>query len=216
MTHRMTSRLTDTIASRTTSRREFLATTSLAAAGTVLATHGLSAQRLPAAALSSSQSAHDILREPMAPLALQQLATSSVDAAIAAGAAYADLRIAERHVLAVDYRPSVRMYSTLTYGVRVLVDGSWAFVHGCVPDTDAVTSAARDAVAMAKGYAPLVVTRAELAQTPVVKGEWTTPIQDDPFNVPLRDHGAVLALYHDSALGRVRNMAELWPKLDWT
>jgi TldD protein len=190
-------------AGRSCTRREFVATTSCAFAGTVIATHGIAAQHLPADLRRCALPATAFLPEPLAPLDLQQLATHAIDAATRAGAAYADVRVAERHVLILVAAGQIELRSTFTYGVRALVDGGWAFVHGSDPEVDAITTSARDAVAMAKGYAPLVVKRAELAPAPVVTGEWTTPIQEDPFTVPLRDQYALISNYYNAVRERL-------------
>jgi TldD protein len=134
----------------------------------------------------------------MTPLDLRSLATRAIEAATQAGATYADVRIGERHRLQLTpngIEVNAHIISTVTYGVRVLVDGAWALVHGIVPSVDAVTTAARDAVAMAKGYTTLVTRRAELAPAPVAVGEWATPMQIDPFAVPLREHSAMIDSY---------------------
>jgi len=124
---------------------------------------------------------------------LQALATAAVDAATHAGASYADIRIAERHLLSVrevfdpNLNPNVRIDSTIAYGVRTLVDGIWAFQHGTVPSLDAVTGSARQAVATARNYKGLTKQLVELTPSPAATGTWTTPIQIDPFTVPIEE-----------------------------
>jgi TldD protein len=149
--------------------------------------------------VSPSSTANDLVAATVELSELQRLARSAVEAATRAGAAYADVRVAERHQLRTGWRwmdpPVNQMSSNFTYGIRVLVDGAWAFVHGSVPETDRITASAADAVAMAKTYVPLVVRRAELVPAPVVTGEWATPFSEDPFAVPLRDHGAMMSSY---------------------
>jgi TldD protein len=183
-------------------RRTFVTAASLASAATLLGTRRLDALgqtvRLPAGVGSSPLPADAFFPDPIAPLDLRHLATRAIEAATQAGATYADARIGERHLLELRNfysQPDVYMTSTLTYGVRVLVDGAWAFVHGSVPTVDAITTSARHAVTEARMYASLAVRRAELAPAPVATGEWATPVQVDPFAVPLRDHGAMMATY---------------------
>src|SRR5688572_18816192 len=109
------------------SRRGFVATTSLAAGAALLRTRGLIAHPLPASVLSSGVAPQVLIPEGLAPSDLRMLATTAVDAATHAGAAFADIRVGEQHVLdilavgATD--PVVRIQSTITYGIRVLVDG---------------------------------------------------------------------------------------------
>jgi TldD protein len=182
-------------------RRGFVASTSLAVAGTLLGTRRLEAHRLATTLgdSSPSQAAQAFLPEPMMPAHLRHLATSAVEAATRAGATYADFRVGERHILRLDWnflQPNVDMTSGLTYGVRVLVDGAWAFIHGSDPTVDAVTASARDAVTIARGYAPLIIRRTELAPVSVTTGEWIAPCEQDPFAVPLRDHGSMMGAYY--------------------
>jgi len=200
-------------------RRDFLATTSLALAGTVVGRR-LGAQRLSPEASRSSLSAADFLPTPMAALDLRALATSAVDAAKSAGATYADIRVAERHFMSVDagmdpLNGNTELESKFLYGVRVLAAGRWAFVHGTIPTADTVAAAARSAVTTAQGYAKLAPSRADFAPAPAVTGEWTTPLQRDPFTVPLQEHVALLNAYAGAA-GRVRGGGMGNRMIEWT
>jgi TldD protein len=194
-------------------RRQFLTTTSLALAGTTLRGRQLRAQQLPHHIGMSSRhgglNAAAMLPESLGPAYLRTLAVSAADAAKRAGASYADVRVAERHRLHLDLytgdiQALVDLDSTVTYGVRVIVDGTWAFVHGSTPSIDAITTSARDAVATARGYAKVTRRRVELVPMPIATGEWETPIQEDPFAVPLQDHAALMGAYDQAAL-RVRH-----------
>jgi TldD protein len=193
--------------SNRTTRRDFLAVTSLACAGTFLGTRGLSAQVLPARIGVSALSADALLPDPLAPDVLRALAMQAVDAAKSAGASYADVRVAERHRLKVDagvgIDPVPTIVSTITFGVRVIASGRMAFVHGNTPSADAVTAAARNAVTDARGYGRATTRPVELAQAPVVTGEWETPYREDPFTVPLRDQWAVCSAFLEAS-NRVR------------
>jgi len=183
-------------------RRTFVQTSCAAAslaAVNMLRPRRATAQQLPATMGNSSLSPYALLQPPIAPADLRSLATGAVEAATHAGATYADVRVGEQHKLLLgwDRRAELSVYieSRFTYGIRALVDGAWAFTHGSEPTTDAVVTSARDAVTMARAYGPFVVHRAELAPTPVVTGEWSTPVKIDPFAVPLRDHHAMLDSY---------------------
>ena len=62
-----------------------------------------------------------------------------------------------------------------------------------------MTAAARDAVATARGYSAIQLVPTELAPCPVVHGEWTTPIQGDPFLIPFSDQWDLIRSYTDIA-----------------
>jgi len=125
---------------------------------------------------------------------LQSLAARAVDATRQTGVAYADIRIAEQHRL----DPGIvqaSLISQMTYGVRALVDGVWGFAYGRDPSPDAVTRCAQAAVAGARVAAQATNRRADRSSgwmpPPVATGEWRTPIQIDPFEVPLQQHSEV-------------------------
>jgi len=94
------------------------------------------------------------------------------------------------------------------YGVRAWVDGTWSFQHGNVLTPEAVAAAATGAVAGARYNA---ATNQRLARrrlstsaagvtgptdawapAPAVTGEWTIPVEVDPFTVPIDDYHRVL------------------------
>jgi TldD protein len=147
------------------------------------------------------------------PVDLAELAARAMDAARTANVSYADIRVAERHHLSVGLGESA-LDASVTFGVRVLVDGAWAFSHGTRPSADAVADAARDAIATARGYAKIAPVRAEIAPAPVVTGEWVMPIEVDPFTVPLQDQAALIRAYTDAG-ARVRH-GIAFGRLQWT
>jgi len=215
-----------------TTRRDFLATTSLALVSPLLgARHGHlhgHTQLLPADAGRSRLPATAWLPNAMPGDALRALATHAINAAKEAGATYADVRVAERHSMtmllspAEPRLPQPRLEVTVSYGVRVVVDGASAFVYGSTPSPDAVAAAARNAVRTARGYArrdaQKTTHRIELAPIPVVTGEWTTPHELDPFTVPLEDHAAVLGAYRAASIrvAHGRDTPGFGVNLDWT
>jgi TldD protein len=200
-------------------RREFFATTSGALAGAALGVRAVHAQPLPANLFRTSASASTFLPEPMPELDLRALATTAVDAARNAGASYADIRLAEQTMLRVvrvgNLDPNTDIGVRFTYGLRVRVDGAWAFAYGTRPTSDAIAASARDAVATARGYARLMKPHDELVPAAVVTGTWDTPITLDPFTVPLRDQGALLDAYLNAA-NRVRHGSMEFPGFHWS
>lgn len=133
---------------------------------------------------------------------LRMLATDAVEAAARAGADFADIRVGVQRTVSVPVYPfSPRISLTVGYGIRACVNGAWSFQHGNLLTTDAVTTAARNAVAGAHTYAAVNARLARMAGggaanawafTPVVTGEWQAPRQIDPFTVPLDDYHRVL------------------------
>jgi len=177
--------------------------------GTVLAGRTLYAQRQPVNARIAMASVHALLPESLVSADLGTLATSAVDAARSAGASYADARVSEMHryelYLSVGaLTAGVGLDTVFNYGLRVIVDGAPAFVHGTVPSVAAIAAAARQAVAVARSYSRLVRYPVELMPMPAARGEWHTPIQIDPFAVPLQDQVALMQAYQQASI-RVRD-----------
>jgi TldD protein len=139
----------------------------------------------------------------MAPGFLESLATRAIEAAKAAGATYADVRIATRQTVGV-YEPQpltfvTNMGVTFGYGVRALVNGGWGFVHANDPTADAIVNAARGAVQQARTNAEVVQGRMELAPASVAMGEWSVPVKIDPFAVPIHDQMALVGSWGETA-----------------
>jgi TldD protein len=184
-----------------TSRRQFLKTASFAVASvagsTPLRADGLFHARVSP---SSPHSANALLPHPIAVEELQTLAATAIDAARRTGASFADVRVAERRTMAIGYGlgdidPVVRLDATFDFGVRVLVDGAWAFEHGTARSAMTLESAVRRAVDSARGYGAMrydAAFRTELAPMPAVTGEWATPMTIDPFSVPIEEQYGLL------------------------
>jgi TldD protein len=163
-----------------TDRRDFLRTTGAAAAAIALASTPRRAGAAPALDdLDRFQSG-----------ASKELLLDAINAAKMAGASYADCRIARFRQNFVVTREqqiiNVVDTDTLGAGVRALVDGCWGFAATRDLSRDAVTAAAREAVAIAKANRIARDRSVELAPTPAYpnatwKGAYTT----DPFDVPL-------------------------------
>jgi len=182
--------------SRSSSRREFLTTTSLALAGTALGARHLKAGT-PVRIPGRSPLAADVFLQGLAgSVDMKALAQRAVDTATQAGAAYADVRVSEYNML---WLPSfaisnVYLETEFTFGVRVLVDGVWGFSYGRAPDGDNIAQYTRDAVASARLAAKLgtAVPVREWTPPPPATGEWAVPIEIDPFTVPIQQQAELI------------------------
>ena len=135
----------------------------------------------------------------------RELTQVALDAARAAGASYADVRIATRRSQSIQTREhqlqNVSDTDTLGFGVRTLVNGAWGFAAHNVLTKDQVARATRAAAAQAKANSTIALNRVKLAPvTPTPNGEWHSPIQVEPFSVPLADKVALLLAANDAAL----------------
>lgn len=184
------------------SRRRFLAHTSVAAAGLTLVGSSPLIAECVQSRIPGLSAAH-YLTDSVDPQVLRELATAAITAAKGAGAAYADIRIGSVQGLEVSTsngkRFTISIEDDIAYGVRVLAEKGWGFVHGTRLTPDAVTAAARGAVMRARqnGAIVQVNTRPQAGHdwvsAPVAVGEWSVPVQIDPFEVSLEEQTALLA-----------------------
>ncbi len=128
--------------------------------------------------------------------ALDDVVSRALDAAKRGGASYADVRIVRRRTERIatreDHVISVGASETYGIGVRVIVDGAWGFAATAQVDGPSAQQAADSAVAIARAARPALKRPVILAPTPVVKGSWHSPVQVDPFAVPLEEKAQYL------------------------
>ncbi|MGH3022731.1 MAG: TldD/PmbA family protein [Gaiellaceae bacterium] len=122
---------------------------------------------------------------------MDALADHALDAAVAAGAGYADARIVQRRAQHVATKngevDTVSDAETEGVGVRVLVDGAWGFAG----DPRLTEKGARDAALRAVSFARASASRArgpvELAPVSPVSGDYEASFERDPVEVPLEE-----------------------------
>ncbi|MFN8574946.1 MAG: TldD/PmbA family protein [Gemmatimonadaceae bacterium] len=178
----------------THSRREFLKTT--AAAATTAA--------LGAKVLSAGDARADVGRPTPGDPAIRELMQVALDVAKSGGASYADVRVAARRQQNVGTRDRIvtGVGDTDTYGlgVRTLVDGSWGFAATSNLTKDAIANIARAALDQSRANRASQLKPVVLAPTPGNQvGEWKSPIQVDPFTVPIPDKVALLLAANEAA-----------------
>ena len=181
------------------SRREFVKTTSIAAAAIAgLATVPAAAR---AAALSAAPSSSPFLDDPD----LKELAHLALDAARSAGASYADVRFARNRTQSVVTREQrvqgMVDNETQGFGIRTLVNGAWGFAASREITRDEIARVARQAALQARANSITLVRPVTLAPvTATPDGTWRTPIEIDPFSIPVEDKVGVLLAANAAAL----------------
>lgn len=160
------------------------------------------------------------LAEPVPPIQdprIRELALRAIEAARAAGAAYADVRLT--HTRIRDYSSpnirSVRDAEDMVVGTRVLVDGYWGFASSPVWSPDEMARLANEAVHQARVSGLGGERVAELAPMPPATGHWVTPVQIEPFEVSpfeIIDYLASLANFASrlTKWGTQRNGCQFW------
>ena len=182
-------------------RRDFLAGTAALAASAALAGR---ADALPGVLPDRLAAAGYRPPSPGDP-AIRALALRALDAAKSAGASYADVRVGQNRSQGVSTRErrvqGLTDVETAGVGVRALVDGAWGFAATRDLTPDGVVVAARQAVAQARANRAAVTRPVTLAPvTPTPNGEWRSPIEVDPFTVPVADKVALLLAANEAAM----------------
>ncbi len=105
------------------------------------------------------------------------------------GADYADVRWARirgQRIEARDARlETVTSRETAGVGVRALVRGAWGFAATCSEDASALRGACDRAVEVARATALVSPERVRLSPVESASGSFSSPCEEDPFDVPL-------------------------------
>jgi len=128
---------------------------------------------------------------------MKDLCLHGVEVAKRRGATYADARIVRlrnQHVMTEDERVAdIRESESFGIGVRVIVDGAWGFAASARVERGEIERVAARAVDIARASglakAPEGIHWAEEAAYDDVFG---TPVEKDPFTVPLEEKAALL------------------------
>jgi TldD protein len=128
----------------------------------------------------------------------EALAVVALEAATAAGARFAEARLVRRTRESLEYKNGALELSSLNHdvgiGVRALVGDGWGYGGTNLLDAASVAEAGRRAVAMARATA---ATAAHPVVLPAaVSGSYATPMDEDPFAVPLADKSAIFGDAH--------------------
>ncbi|GLY23182.1 TldD/PmbA family protein [Micromonospora echinospora] len=150
-------------------------------------------------------------------------ASLAVQAALDAGARYADVRVMHRRYESMSARngeiEELTQDSDLGLGVRALVGSSWGFY--AVPDLadaaarDAGHRAARIAAASARVPGPPV----ELVPSTPTTASWSSPCEVDPLGVPLSGKGDLLvaatATMAEHGADLAEGLYQVWDTTKW-
>jgi TldD protein len=119
------------------------------------------------------------------------LASAAVEAALAAGATYADARVVRRRSERIAARngelETVATDEDLGLGVRALIGSSWGFAATSDLTAAAASRVGGEATATAKASALVPGSDLQLADVEVHQDTYETPHAEDPFAVPLGD-----------------------------
>ncbi len=127
---------------------------------------------------------------------MRELARTAIEAALRAGATYADARVEQRERETVQVKngrvEGVERGDDTGIGIRVIADGAWGFAATSDLTATGVALAARTAVRIARAGARVPGAPIELSPLAPVNAEWHSPCKTDPFTVPLEDKVSLL------------------------
>jgi TldD protein len=142
-----------------------------------------------------SNAVRDAGQATVDPAGVHALCQKALDAATAAGATYADVRLtrtlSERFLTGLQDRIT-DVQEGLALGVRAFINGYWGFAATPYWTTDEAIHAASAAAAQAKANARGPMRSVEWTPAPVVTGSWQTPVTIDPFRLSLEEKGDIL------------------------
>lgn len=151
------------------------------------------------------------------------LATAAVQAALDAGARYADARVMHRRYEAMSARDGeideLTQNSDAGIGVRALVGAGWGFF--AVPElTEAAARAAGERAAkIAAASAQVPGPAAGLVPVTPVTGSWSSPCERDPLSVPLSDKGDLLVeatrISREHGADLAEGIYQIWDTTKW-
>ncbi len=137
---------------------------------------------------------------------MDDLIARALDTATAQGAHYADVRRVRQERQLVLVRngtvEAVSLEEDAGFGIRALVDGAWGFASSYKTDPAEVDAIAAAAVRTARASARVHRRPVVLGEAVGSRGEYRTPVQRDPFAVPL-DEQIALLLRADEAMRKV-------------
>lgn len=135
---------------------------------------------------------------------MNELAEVALNAARSGGAEYADIRISrhrEQRISAREERvQSVSDTESYGFGVRVLVEGTWGFAASHEVTKDEIAAVVERAVAVARANRAAQRRPVELVPVEAAVDDWRTPVEKDPFEVPLAEKTDLLLAVNAAAL----------------
>ncbi len=135
---------------------------------------------------------------------MKELAEAALNLAQVKGSSYADIRITHQVQQNLTVKngelAAVSDDASEGFGVRVIVDGAWGFAGSARLERSEIDVVVDRAIRIAKASARVRSGRVDLGAPVTSRGRYTTPIERDPFGVPLGEKVGLL-LRADAAMG---------------
>ena len=127
---------------------------------------------------------------------MQEFALNTLDLAMQQGATYADVRVVERRTEDLSVKNSqpdrVTTAEDTGFGVRVLAEGAWGFAASNEFTTAGAAATVGRALSIARASAQVQAEPLILPSRPGEEGSYATPLEQDPFALPLDTRLALL------------------------
>ena len=135
----------------------------------------------------------------------KELATLAVDLIRQTGCEYGDIRICHyrKQSLSARDRSLSRLSDNVNsgFGVRVLLDGAWGFVASHRITSEEITRIVNLAVQTAKGSRLTQQEPIKLVPVEAYQDRYVTPIEIDPFDIPIQEKAELLLTINEQFLG---------------
>ncbi len=122
---------------------------------------------------------------------MRDLTDRALDTAVQLGASYGDVRIVHRLEESIAVKSgrveAVSAGETEGFGVRVVVDGAWGFASSNRLEPAEIDRVAAAAVRIARASATTARSAVVLDDRPPAHGRYETPVEVDPFSVPIEE-----------------------------
>jgi TldD protein len=133
---------------------------------------------------------------------MKEFTARALDRARDLGATYADIRVVETQRESITVRNGKVEALTLGeeqgFGVRVLAGGAWGFASSSILSNDELDKVVKQAVEIAKSSARVRPVPADLGVPMSFVDSYRTPIEIDPFKVPVEEKLALLSSANDN------------------
>src|SRR5438045_2968053 len=140
---------------------------------------------------------------------MKNFVATALNAAQVKGASYADVRLDERVQQDITVKngqlAAISDDASEGLGVRVLVDGAWGFAGSARLDENEVELVVERAIRIARASARARSVPVDLGPPVTSRGHYRTPVERDPFTVPLGEKVDLL-LRADQAMGAVKGV----------
>jgi TldD protein len=137
---------------------------------------------------------------------MKDIAERALNAAQVQGASYADVRIIHQKTQSIlvknGHVEALAQDQNQGFGVRVVLSGAWGFASSSVLSLDEAVQVATRAAQIARASSLVKTADVSLGPPEVHVARYQTPMETDPFSVPLEDKIALL-LAADAEMRRV-------------